>query len=425
MNRCSVLLNEVDLRVMNVRLAFLITALGCAFALRAQSKYDGDNTRYRTISLEELPAALAKSPEALMLDVRTPGEFSDTSHWTSLNIGHLKGAANIDDREVGRRLSELPDRNRPIYLYCSHSQRSRRVGNLLADSGYTNVINVNGGMSRYWNEQDRLPMMDGLIERSVGYGIVNPNRLCEWTAQRPVFFLDVRPDSLFEEVRRPEWMNAFGSITGSTRIPAERLSDAKERIPWDRPIVVVANETVDETLAALELQKLGVTDVHILFEGLESLIDLSAERCPCKDRIWKSDAPYSTIGLDQLDSSAILAGTTVVIDIRPTDEYDGIAKTGWANLGRFRIARHVPAAEMKDRMGSLGIAKETPVVLVGRTMEEDLFSAARTLTDMGYTQVKILSSGIWGIRWEAHNLPGLAAWDTWVIPYAKAKPQGQ
>lgn len=220
-------------------------------------------------------------------------------------------------------------------------------------------------------------------------------------------------------------MNAYGSITGSTRIPAERLSDAEERIPRDRPIVVVANETVDETLAALELQKLGFTDVHILIEGLEGLIDLSAERCPCKNRIWKSDAPYSTIGLDQLDSSTILAGTTVVIDIRPTDEYNGTAKAGWANLGRFRIARHVPAAELKDRMGPLGIAKETPVVLVGRTMEEDLFTAARMLTDMGYTQVKILSSGIWGIRWEAHNLPGQANWDAWVVPYANAKLQGQ
>jgi rhodanese-related sulfurtransferase len=398
------------------------TPLGCLVALLtglvARAQYDGDNARYRTISLEELPGALARSPNALLIDVRSPGEYSDTSHWTSLNIGHLKGAMNIDHSEVGKRLAELTDhRHQPIYLYCSHSQRSRRVGNLLADSGFTHVVNVNGGMSRYWNEQDRLSAMDGLIERSAGYGILNAYRLCELTGVRPVFFLDVRADSLFAPGKQPEQVTAYGSLKGSKRIPVERLAGASNQLPRDRTIVVVGSYTADAAKAAAVLLKAGFSDVHILFNGLEGMIDVSDARCPCKKDIWTSDAPYAAIGLDQLDTLAILAGEQVVIDIRPRDEYEGKAKDGWANTGRFRIARHIPAAELQEKIASAGLSKTMPLVLVGRGSDDVLFEAARTLVDQGYAKVSILTSGMWGIRWEAHNLPGKTAWNGWVIPY--------
>jgi rhodanese-related sulfurtransferase len=402
---------------MNQRVPSLLFAVACTSAL-LHAQYDGDNVRYHTIAFEELPAALTRNPNALLIDVRSPGEYSDTSRWASLNIGHLKGAKNIDHKEVGKRLNELADhKDQPIYLYCSHSQRSRRVSNMLVDSGYTNVINVNGGMSRYWNEMDRLSMMGGLIERSAGYGIINSNLLCRMIEGRSVFLLDVRPDSLFEPGKRPEWLSAYGSMKGSTRIPIERLDQARTQLPRDRPIVVVGLYTADAAKAAGKLVSEGVKSVHILFNGLEGMMDAPDERCPCKNAIWSKEAPYSAIGLDQLDTVAIMAGEQVVIDIRPTDEYNGTAKDSWANTGRFRIAKHIPAGEVKDKIAAERLSKNTPVVLIGRNLDEELFTSARTLTDLGHTNVSILTTGIWGIRWEAHNLPGKAAWDNWVIKY--------
>ena len=57
-----------------------------------------------------------------------------------MNIGRLKNAKNIDVRQFGSRLSELQDfKNRPVFVYCSHSQRSRRASKMLADSGFTRV----------------------------------------------------------------------------------------------------------------------------------------------------------------------------------------------------------------------------------------------------------------------------------------------
>ncbi|HRH37118.1 MAG TPA: rhodanese-like domain-containing protein [Flavobacteriales bacterium] len=389
----------------------------------SSAQYDGDNTRYRTISWEEFPADLAKSTKALILDVRSPGEYSDTSHWASRNIGRLKGALNIDHREVDRRLNELPERDRPIYLYCSHSQRSRRVSNMLVDSGYTNVININGGMSRYWNERDRLPGMDGLIERSAGYDIINAQGLCEMRSSHPVFLLDVRADSLvLPDGKRPEWVSAYGAIKESTHIPVERLKESAARIPRDWSVVVVGAYTADAAIAASELIALGFKDVSVLFKGLEGMIDVSDERCSCRKEIWSSEAPYSAIGLDQLDTLALLSGRQVMLDIRSQEEFDGTAKDTWKNVGRFRLAKHIPAGNVRERISEMGISKSTPVVLIGRTLDEELFDMARTLTDLGYAQVSLLTCGSWGVRWEAHNLPGHAAWDAWMTKYPNTTP---
>jgi rhodanese-related sulfurtransferase len=82
--------------------------------------------------------------------VRTPGEFRDTSASASLNIGRLKGAVNIDVNEVKNRLDEIRAyKNKPVFVICSHSQRSRVCSKLLADSGFTHVINVNGAMTEF------------------------------------------------------------------------------------------------------------------------------------------------------------------------------------------------------------------------------------------------------------------------------------
>lgn len=394
--------------------ALLIVSLSPCSSL---GQYRGDHVRYANISLEELPAALERTPDALLIDVRSPGEFHDTSQWASLNIGRLKGARNIDHEEVIKRPSVLAaHRDQPIYLYCSHSQRSRRVGMQLADSGYTHVVNVDGGLSRYWNEQDRLGMMDGLIERSATYGILNPKRLCEFIAQRHPFVLDVRPDSAFGPGPQYERMRAFGSLNGSERIPLEQLAERTEEIPRDRPVVLVGEGTAEGARAATVLQQAGFTDVHVLFNGLTGMLDADQERCPCKNDLLRTDVPYRTVALAHVDTLAILAGRQLVLDIRPTVEFECRSPQPWANTGHFKNARNIPADQLRERIGSLGIRKSDPLLLVANGLDDALFNAAHTLSEMGHSQVSVLTSSCWDMRWQAHNLPGQLAWDTWVVP---------
>lgn len=63
---------------------------------------------------------------ALLLDVRTPTEFSG---------GHLPGAVNVPVGELARRLGEVP-KDRPVIAYCQSGMRSSSAVRLLRARGY-------------------------------------------------------------------------------------------------------------------------------------------------------------------------------------------------------------------------------------------------------------------------------------------------
>jgi rhodanese-related sulfurtransferase len=69
---------------------------------------------------------------ALILDVRSSGEFSG---------GHIKGASNISVDSLGRNLSKLKDKNKPIITCCASGMRSASAKNILKSNGYTQVYN--------------------------------------------------------------------------------------------------------------------------------------------------------------------------------------------------------------------------------------------------------------------------------------------
>src|SRR6187399_2811006 len=98
----------------------------------AQLAFKNDNVLYNAVFLNDAFRLMEREKDFLLLDVRSPGEYADTSTHTALNIGRLKGAKNIDVNAVASRLSEINGyKDKPVFIYCSHSQRSRRVSKLL------------------------------------------------------------------------------------------------------------------------------------------------------------------------------------------------------------------------------------------------------------------------------------------------------
>jgi len=69
----------------------------------------------------------------IMLDVRNPDEY---------NSGHVEGAILIPVGELESRLSELPDKDAIIILYCRSGMRSASAFIILANNGYTNVYDM-------------------------------------------------------------------------------------------------------------------------------------------------------------------------------------------------------------------------------------------------------------------------------------------
>jgi len=77
--------------------------------------------------------------DAVIIDVRTPGEYSS---------GHLKGAELIDysSKEFQTRISQL-DKSAKYYVYCKSGIRSSRAVSYMVQSGFKNVCNIDGGTS--------------------------------------------------------------------------------------------------------------------------------------------------------------------------------------------------------------------------------------------------------------------------------------
>lgn len=76
-------------------------------------------------------AALTKQG-ALILDVRTSGEFTG---------GHIKNALNIAVDTLPANLKKLKDKNQPIITCCASGMRSSSAKRILKAAGYTNVHN--------------------------------------------------------------------------------------------------------------------------------------------------------------------------------------------------------------------------------------------------------------------------------------------
>jgi rhodanese-related sulfurtransferase len=86
--------------------------------------------RRGTVSARDLQALRAKG--ALILDVRTPGEYAQ---------GHVDGSRNIPLGELAGRLSEL-NKDTPILACCASGMRSGQAVAMLRRAGFAEVHNA-------------------------------------------------------------------------------------------------------------------------------------------------------------------------------------------------------------------------------------------------------------------------------------------
>jgi rhodanese-related sulfurtransferase len=71
---------------------------------------------------------------AIVIDVRTPGEFAQ---------GHLKGAVNVPLDNLGNEIIKVvPDKNLPILVYCLSGTRSGFARHVLKGKLYSQVYNL-------------------------------------------------------------------------------------------------------------------------------------------------------------------------------------------------------------------------------------------------------------------------------------------
>lgn len=360
-------------------------------------KYD---SLYKTIYANQLCKLAEKNPDLLLIDVRSPGEYSDTSQYNSLNMGHLKGAININIDSIRKDIATItPYKNKTIVFYCSHSQRSRRVSKLLSENGFTNYYNLNGGMSvlNQLTEKD-FPCKDEWIESALPYKNLSFDDAAQLIkTEKKLVILDVRPAAQYNS-SDTDITNNVGRVKGAINIPYSELKqriNEIEKYKGQPLLVYTASGDGDAARAANVLTHAGFATVYHLLGGINDLIS-SQENIS----FIENGTPYTTVDAER--ALALLEKNTapVIYDTRADDEYYNklTGMPAYKNLGHMKNAIHVTENNFQSQQ--LPDNKNVSILIYGHA---ESFKFAGMLTSKGYKHVYVMDS-FYDFVWSGFNV---------------------
>ena len=96
----------------------------------------------QTIDVKAYAEKLKTTENPQLLDVRTPEEFS---------VEHIENATNVNwnSNDFVTKTSNL-DKTKPVFVYCKVGGRSAQAANKLAEMGFKEIYNLEGGILK-WN----------------------------------------------------------------------------------------------------------------------------------------------------------------------------------------------------------------------------------------------------------------------------------
>lgn len=102
------------------------------------------NPHIKLVDAKEFSADIKSANSPQILDVRTPQEFNEQ---------HIANATNIDwnGTTFEAQAKEL-DKDKPVYVYCKSGGRSAKASSKLAEMGFKNIIELDGGITK-WNAE--------------------------------------------------------------------------------------------------------------------------------------------------------------------------------------------------------------------------------------------------------------------------------
>ena len=111
---------------------------------QASSTDSGNQQPIRDVSVSEAAALIDADENIVVLDIRTPEEFSG---------GHIEGAINIDyyADDFEEKLALL-DRETTYIMHCQSGGRSGRTENVLEKLGFKDIAHLKSGMAGWRKE---------------------------------------------------------------------------------------------------------------------------------------------------------------------------------------------------------------------------------------------------------------------------------
>ena len=125
----------------------LVIGLIVVMSACSPSEKKGDEASgSQTVILEplEFKSILEKTPEAVLVDVRTPEEAAE---------GVIEGAVNIDFKspDFTDKIADL-DKEKPTFVYCLSGKRSGDAVKQMEAAGFKHIYTLKDGL-RNWKDQ--------------------------------------------------------------------------------------------------------------------------------------------------------------------------------------------------------------------------------------------------------------------------------
>ncbi len=363
---------------------------------------------FYTVKADKVTEYLAEKNPTI-IDVRSQAEWDKD--------GYIEGATLIPFPEFLDNLDKLPaDKNAPILIYCASGHRGGMAMMALRLLGYTDVINLNGGLNAW--KAANLPVVGWVnwpvvmgdfltnLPADKGYYTVSAAKLNEMLAEGALFIVDVREPGEVET----------GYIAGSINLPIRTLLQNLDKLPAkDQKIVILCASGHRGALGMMALRLLGYTDVVNLGGGINAwkkaelpLVtdpiaapevkgapDVDATRLAfLADYLSKLPDNFNTVKAPDLNTELAGGATPFILDVRTQAEWDAD--------GHIEGAVLIPVNELPARLSELPADKAAPIVVLCKSGHRGAM-VLMYLNTLGYTNVRNLAGGL--NAWITAELP--------------------
>lgn len=338
--------------------------------------------------------------EAVVVDVRTPGEYE---------AGHIEGAINVPLDTIAQNLDKFPT-DKPVIVYCASGHRAGMATSALRALGYSNVRAHSPGW-RGWTaaeepvsteavegESYEVPEIDPALVAAVdeflsnipeGYFTIGTVENLEEVMDAGAVVVDVREPSEFEE----------GAITGAINIPIRTIGENLDQIPMDQPVVVYCASGFRAALATGALHVMGYENVRAfppsysgwesaqgedgdVPEEVEAAIEAPADVVGMVDG-FLSNIPEGFLAVGNIDTfkEMLENASPVLIDVREESEYAE---------GHIPGAINIPIRTLAQNLDQ--IPTDQPVMVYCASGHRAGMATA-SLQALGYSNVKAYPPG--------------------------------
>jgi len=355
---------------------------------------------YGLISAEDLGTALIER-DVILLDVREIAEYEG---------GHIAGAFNLPIRTLSQNLELLPDLDAEIIVICQGGARAMLATAALHTLGYSNAVNLQGGMGAWIGEDFPVttdpfvpeaaaaPEFDADVFAAVddylttlpeGFGLVRSDALNVELVENP--------DLILIDVRSPEeWETGF--IAGAEFIWINEFMASRDQWPEDKDatIVVYCGSSYRAGIATVMMRLMGYSNVRNLVGGIkawvaselplegapevaEAELDLEAALGAYVDGL---PGNFNAIRVNELEEEVASDASPFLLDVRTVDEY---------TEGHIEGAINIPLNELTQNLDLLPAQDTNIVVYCGSGHRSALAMLAMNL--LGYEDTRSLLGG--------------------------------